>query len=139
MAAPVVPNKFAITAPMNRKITFRNGVDSPLTPMWMPPETTYSEPTNAMKLTYSCAVCPRLRVSRNMKIVAQCDHAEAERDLGVMPQPPPGREHRPGGNRAEQQHERNDQQWMRMGRHDKILRAPARWSNIIDKPSRNDR
>ena len=53
IAAPVVPKMLAMTAPMNRKITFLNGVASPLTPTWMPPATTKSEPTSAMKLTYS--------------------------------------------------------------------------------------
>ena len=55
IAAPVVPKIFANSAPANKKKTFASGELAPLTPMWMPPETTNSEPTSAMKLMYSCA------------------------------------------------------------------------------------
>jgi hypothetical protein len=37
--APVVPMKFASTAPMRRKTQFTTGVASPFTRMWIPPET----------------------------------------------------------------------------------------------------
>ena len=56
MEAPVVPKRFARTAPMNRKTTFAIGVASPFTLIWMPPETTNSEPIKTMKLAYSVAV-----------------------------------------------------------------------------------
>ena len=38
--APVVPRTLETKAPISRNITFARGVASPLTLMWMPPETT---------------------------------------------------------------------------------------------------
>ena len=65
MDAPVVPRTFAARAPMSRKRTFRVGVASPFTLMWMPPEMTKREPIKEMKLKYSLAVCQTLRPAPN--------------------------------------------------------------------------
>jgi hypothetical protein len=56
MDAPVVPRRFETTAPMARRMTFAWGVDLPFILIWMPPETTKSEPISAIKLMYSNAV-----------------------------------------------------------------------------------
>jgi hypothetical protein len=55
--APVVPMKFAATAPIARNTTFSAGVASPFTFRCIPPATTKREPINAMKETYSSEVC----------------------------------------------------------------------------------
>ena len=55
MDAPVVPMRFASTAPMSKNSVLMAGVASPFTRMLIPPLITKSEPTSAMKLTYSCA------------------------------------------------------------------------------------
>ena len=53
IAAPVVPKRFDITAPIARKMKFLNGVDLPLRPMKIPPETTNKLNNRHMKLMYS--------------------------------------------------------------------------------------
>src|SRR5664279_1440570 len=47
--APVVPRTLAATAPTSRKSVLLHGVAPPFTLMWMPPETTNSEP---IRVTY---------------------------------------------------------------------------------------
>ncbi len=56
---------------------------------------------------YSCAASPRLCcVVQSKKIPTRRDRAEAERDFGVMPQPPARRKDGRDRHRAEQQRER---------------------------------
>ena len=52
-----MPSTLATIAPMPRKAVLASGVASPLTLMWIPPDTTKSEPMSAMKLKYSIPVC----------------------------------------------------------------------------------
>ena len=72
----------------------RRRVASPLTLMWMPPETTKSEPITAMKLTYSCAMQNTRAGVQSEQIVGRGDRTEAEGDFGIMFQPPPARQQR---------------------------------------------
>ncbi len=53
IAAPVVPNRLEITAPIRSNDTFLNGVDLPFNPRNIPPETTNKLKSRHIKLRYS--------------------------------------------------------------------------------------
>lgn len=62
-----------------------------------------------------------VRVPQNKNIITKCDCSETQRYLGIMSQPPFGRQHRPGRNGSEQQRKWKKHPWIRRNHYQACL------------------
>jgi hypothetical protein len=72
------------------------------------------------------------RITQNQNVIAERDHAESERDFGVMPQPPIRREQRRERHRAKQERERQNNPWIWRNHFRQLARAVESGSNRND-------